>query len=207
MEHSDQLEQQGEDVSAELAPAPDELTVLKERAKLMGIRFSNNISVEALRAKINAKLDGEPEVPEEDSAPKVNPLEDAPAEPTKTLYQIMHDKHMALIRVRITNMDPKKADLHGEIFTIANEYLGTVRRFVPYGEQTDDGWHLPMVIYNLLKDKKFLQVRTIKDRRTGATRVEEQWVREFNLEVLPPLTEKELQELANRQAAIAGALG
>ena len=37
----------------------DEMTLLKARAKLMGINFSNNIGKDALVAKINAKLNDE----------------------------------------------------------------------------------------------------------------------------------------------------
>jgi len=46
--------------------APTELQMLKQRATVMGITYSNNIGVEALRAKINAKLNDEEE-PNEDS--------------------------------------------------------------------------------------------------------------------------------------------
>lgn len=189
----------------------DELTLLKERAKVMGIPFSNNISLETLRKRVADKMEGKDEAPE---APEVNALtgdpEIAQAMAAKPLDQkanaialrkLMLAKQMRLVRVRITNMDPKKKDLPGEIWTVANEYLGTVRKFVPYGEQTDDGFHIPYCLYCLLDSKRFLHIRDVKDRTTGIVRQDKVWAKEFSLDVLPSLTQGELDRLAAAQAA------
>ena len=188
--------------------AVDELTLLKERAKVMGIPFSNNISLETLRKRVADKMEGK------DEAPEVNALtgdpEIAQAMAAKPLNQqanavalrkLMHATQMRLVRVRITNMDPKKKDLPGEIWTVANEYLGTVRKFVPYGEQTDDGFHIPYCLYRLLDSKRFLHIRDVKDRTTGIVRQDKVWAKEFSLDVLPTLTQGELDRLAAAQAA------
>ena len=188
--------------------AVDELTLLKERAKVMGIPFSNNISLETLRKRVADKMEGK------DEAPEVNALtgdpEIAQAMAAKPLNQkanavalrkLMHAKQMRQVRVRITNMDPKKKDLPGEIWTVANEYLGTVRKFVPYGEQTDDGFHIPYCLYRLLDSKRFLHIRDVKDRTTGIVRQDKVWAKEFSLDMLPSLTQGELDRLAAAQAA------
>lgn len=188
--------------------AVDELTLLKERAKVMGIPFSNNISLETLRKRVADKMEGK------DEAPEVNALtgdpEIAQAMAAKPLNQkdnavalrkLMYAQQMRQVRVRITNMDPKKKDLHGEIWTVANEYLGTVRKFVPYGEQTDDGFHIPYCLYRLLDSKRFLHIRDVKDRTTGIVRQDKVWAKEFSLDVLPTLTQAELDRLAAAQAA------
>lgn len=183
------------------APKADELSVLKSRAKMMGITFSNNISVEKLREKIQAKIDGEAEKPDEDADQVV----EAPAlkgeGPKKFDPSELTNEAMKLIRCRITNMNPQKKDLHGEIITVANRFIGTVRRFVPFGEATDDGWHIPFCIFQELESKRFLNIRTIRNRQTGAIRVEQSWQREFALDVLTPLTEEELKQLATAQMA------
>lgn len=193
---------------SEDAQAVDELTFLKERAKVMGIPFSNNISLETLRKRIADKKEGKDE-------PEVNPLAGdseiaaITAAPKKldaqqnalALRKLMHREQMKLVRVRITNMDPKKKDLPGEIWTVANEYLGNVRKMIPYGEQTDDGFHIPYCLFRLLQSKRFLHIRTVKDRVTGLERQENQWVKEFSLDVLPDLTKEELARLAAAQAA------
>lgn len=106
-----------------------------------------------------------------------------------------------LVRVRIQNLDPKKADLHGEVFTVGNKYIGTIKKFVPYGEATDDGFHLPHILYENLRDRKFLHIRTFKDRVTKQDRVETSWQREFAMDVLPQLTPEELAQLKTAQMA------
>lgn len=188
--------------------AVDELTLLKERAKVMGIPFSNNISLETLRKRVADKMEGK------DEAPEVNALTGDPeiahamaAKPLNqkanevALRKLMYAKQMRQVRVRITNMDPKKKDLPGEIWTVANEYLGTVRKFVPYGEQADDGFHIPYCLYRLLDSKRFLHIRDVKDRTTGIVRQDKVWAKEFSLDVLPMLTQGELDRLAAAQAA------
>ena len=188
--------------------AVDELTLLKERAKVMGIPFSNNISLETLRKRVADKMEGKDEAPEVNALtgdPEIaQALATKPLDPKANavaLRKLMHAKQMRQVRVRVTNMDPKKKDLPGEIWTVANEYLGTVRKFVPYGEQTDDGFHIPYCLYRLLDSKRFLHIRDVKDRTTGIVRQDKVWAKEFSLDVLPMLTQGELDRLAAAQAA------
>lgn len=182
----------------------DQLALLKQRATVMGISYSNNISLETLKKRIQEKMDGvEAAKPElEKPVQVVNPLTgQKPKARTPSLRQHMHDTQMKLVRLRITNLDPKKKDLHGEIVTVANEYLGTVKKFVPYGEVTDDGFHVPYCIYRELDSRKFLNIRTVRNRKEGTTKVESNWAKEFSLDVLPQLTQEELNRLAAAQAA------
>ena len=188
---------------------PTRKQMLMQKARIMGIPFSNNISEDALAEKINAKLNNEAP-PKEETTSDLNPLagDKAGAAPAakKTLRQRIVDEEMALIRVRVTNMDPKKKDLRGEIMTVANDYLGTVRKFVPFGEDTDEGYHIPKCILTMMQERKFLQIREVRDRKTGTVRPETAWVREFAIEILPPLTPEELKQLATAQIA-AGTVG
>lgn len=173
-----------------------ELSLLKQRATMMGIAFSNNIGIEKLRERINEKL--AEEVAEEKSIKSVE-------KKAKTLRQTIMEENMRMIRLRITNLDPKKKDLPGEIITVANEYLGTVRKFVPFGEVTEQGYHVPYCIYKLLKSRKFLNIRTIKNPQEPLKPIIQQsWVNEFALEVLPQLTAEELAKLATIQSASGG---
>lgn len=201
-------------------PQMSELEMLKGRARMMGISFSNNIGVDALKAKIQAKMDGEADRTDDDgnvseTDMEVNALEalgamgvqktdpEAQPEPEKplTLRQMIERDAMKLVRCRITNMDPKKKDLQGEIFTVANEYIGTVRRFVPFGEVTDEGWHIPQCIYDMMKSRKFLNIRTARNRRTQTMEVSQSWSPEFAIEILEPLTKAQIQQLAQAQIA------
>jgi hypothetical protein len=186
----------------------DELALLKQRARMMGVEFSPNIGLAKLRERINAKMAGEALPQEAEAKAEVNPLVEAPAkgpEPKKiTLRQHLYNTQMKLIRLRITNLDPKKKDLPGEIVTVANEHLGTIRKYVPYGEVTDDGYHVPYCIYRELDSRKFLNIRVVRGRNDQQVRVESVWAKEFALEILPPLTKEQLRQLATAQQAAGG---
>lgn len=198
-----ELDVQGNEDTVNDIAMPSELDVLKQRATLMNIKFSNNISVEKLREKIEAaQAKDEPEV--EEAA--VNPLGAKQEAGVKkmTLGQKIRAEQTRLIRVRIQNLDPKKKDLPGEIITVANEYMGTVRKFVPFGEVTDNGYHIPYCIYEFLKERKFINITTRKGKN-GLPDIRATEAREFSIEVLPPLTEAELSQLAQAQIA-AGSL-
>ena len=194
----------------QLDPAA-ERELLMARARLLGVEFSNNIGIDTLRQRINAKLDAddslaEPEIEEVEEvlapAATINALTgEASNAPKKTLRETIHDEQMKLVRIRVTCMDPKKKDLHGEVFTLANEHLGTVRKFVPFGEATKNGFHVPYCIYTMMEERRFLNIRTVKDRRTGRDEVQSNYAKEFAMEILDPLTPIELAQLANAQAA------
>lgn len=185
---------QNQDQGDKLPPAraDDELTLLKRQARAMGIPFSNNIGVETLRAKIKAVMEGEAE--------KEKTLEDQAAEalqkkPVKklSLRERLRRENLALVRVRVTNLDPKERDLPGEIFTVANEYVGTVRKYVHFNVP----WHVPKCIYKMMRNAKFLNIRVYK--QAGREIVETSWAPKYSIEVLPQLTKEELQKLAVAQ--------
>jgi len=175
-----------------------ELAALKERAKMMGLKLSPKIGLEKLKAKIEAKLN--PPVEED-----VDPGEETAVQRKARIRKKQIAEQMVLVRCRIANLNPAKRDLRGEIFTVANKYIGTVRKFIPYGEATDNGYHIPRILYEQLKTRKFLQVNTRNDRSAGnQIVVDQRWVPEFSIEVLPSLTQEELDKLAASQAAAGG---
>lgn len=194
----------------------DELAILKQRAKLLGVTFSNNIGVDALREKIEAKMNEDAAAAQTKSEtslppPPADPVErgedgEVPAPVVKekklTLRNMMIRDNMKLVRIRLTCLDPKKKEWPGEILTVANEHLGTVSKYIPFGEATDNGYHVPYCIYKMLKNRKFLSIRTYKDRSNGnQIKVEQRWANEFAIEVLDPLTPDELAKLAAAQTA------
>lgn len=218
-------EQTQENSTTEQAPVTDELSMLKARAKLMGITHSNNISLEKLKEKIEAKLAGEAD-PEPEAEPEPEGViglsadlalaapSGAPkafvapagrkltkAEQEQQVRNQLHEECMYLVRCRITCLNPAKKDLHGDIFTVGNRYVGTVKKYIPFGEQTDDGFFIPKILYDDLVERRFQQIVTKRDPRTGSNTVTTRWVREFAIEVLPNLTQEELDKLALAQAA------
>jgi hypothetical protein len=189
--------------------ATDELTLLKKRATTMGIPFKANIGIDTLKNKINAKLTGDTGSNEDENADEDEDDEPvAVARPArkKTKAEIeqetrdrLQKEKMVLVRCRIYNLNPSKRDLQGEIITVANKYLGTVRKFIPFGEQTDNGYHIPKVIYDDLKGRKYQHVKTKKVQ--GQIQVETRMVPEYNIELMEPLSKEELAELALKQSA------
>lgn len=209
----------------EAPPQMTELDMLKARAKLMGITHSPNIGVDALKAKIQAKVDGvteegekepeviaqvSPELTQTASPPLSQAQATAAPQVVLTPAQLLDQKrkamlaeNMKLIRCRITNMDPKKKDLPGELFAVGNDVMGVVRKFIPYGEVTDNGYHIPYILYKALIKRKFLDIKVTKNSK-GQENVVQRWVKEFSIDILPPLTQGEIAKLAASQAAAGG---
>ena len=175
-----------------MTEAQNELELLKERADMMGIKYAPNVGAETLKKRIEEKL--HPEGTDLVMGSSKETKEQKRARLIKTATE--------LVRVRITNLNPSKRDLPGEIFTVANDIVGDVKCFVPYDE-AGQAWHLPAIIYENLKKRKFFDCKTREVK--GKIIKTEAWVPEFNLELLPPLTQKELDELAAAQAR-AGAI-
>lgn len=177
-----------------------ELEELKERAKMMGLNFSPNIGVDALRAKVEAALNG---TDEDKSADPVVAAKQAERDSIASLRRKQQQEELALVRIRLACLNPNKAAVPGEFITVGNTVIGSVTKFIPFGEETQNGYHVPKIIYNELKNRKFNQVRVIKDGN-GRPQLQQKLVPEFAVEVLEPLTREELDKLAAQQAAAAG---
>ncbi len=163
----------------------DSLSKLRHRADMLGIKYGPNIKEDALRKKIQEVLGDEDEEPVTQ----------------QTGTDSVFKENMKLVRIRLTCMNPNKKDLPGEIITVGNEILGEVSKFIPYGSESENGYHVPNIIYKFLKDRKCIILRQSKDKVTGRSVVSESVISEYAIEVLPQLTEKELKDLANAQLA------
>lgn len=187
----------------------NELDILKQKADLMGISYKSNIGIEALRNKVNAKLAGTEdrtddngnEIPDAAEVPVPKKL--SKEEQEQAIRDDMYTNQMALVRVRISCLNPAKAQIKGEIITVANRYLGTVRKFVPFGEATDNGYHIPRVLLNELKSRKFNSIST-KKGPNGQLLPVQRLVPEFAIEELEQLSMAELDKLAAAQLAAEG---
>lgn len=172
----------------------DELSVLKERADQMGVSYSRNIGAEKLRARIADVLTVPAPVAE---APKKEAAETAGQRRNR-----LRKEASALVRVRITCMNPNKREWQGEIFTVSNAVVGTFRNYVPFN--IEDGWHIPEIILQQVKARQCQIFKTVNGPRGEKLR-KGTLIPEFSIDVLPPLTEKELSDLAKRQA-MAGSI-
>lgn len=175
---------------------------LKVRAEELGLSYNSNIKTDALAELItNAENGLTPEIvaaakEAEEVAKKLvekQVAEVAPVEnKAKTVGQVKAEARknaLKLVRCVVTSMDKDKADLSGEIISCGNSMTGMIKKFIPFGKE----WHVPLMILETLKDKKMLMTR---DRRTDKGTVKEHYeVSQYNVQILPDLTQEELNRL------------
>lgn len=116
---------------------------------------------------------------------------------TTTTLTVPNDL-LKLVRVNVTCLDPMKKEYLGEIFTVGNDVIGSVRKYIPFN--TTDGWHVPKIILDQLKEKECQIFNTIKDDRGNNIRTGKT-IKAYVIQELPPLSEEELKELAKVQQA------
>lgn len=208
------------------ALAAEELEALKEKAKLLGVQHHPSIGAEALAKKIKEHQDAAAAAAAASAASPsastnmsgtvtaVNsPASSsnagdgqtggtAPAETQAQLVARIKADAEKLIRVRVTCMNPAKKEWHGEIFTVANRPVGTLKKFVPFN--ADDGWHVPKMILDVIRARE-CQVFVTTKSKNGISVRKGRLIKEFAIEVLDQLTPEELADLARVQAMAAGA--
>ena len=195
----EQLNQDNQELDEAAQLAAAELENLKVRAEKLGVKFHPSISADKLREKIKAaQAEGEGSVGEQ---PKVESATGAVEESPAAKKLRLKREGLKLVRVRITCMNPTKKEWEGEIFTVSNNAVGTVKRYVPYN--AEDGWHVEQILLNQLRERQCQIFTTEKDSRGNKIR-KGKLIREFAIEVLDPLTEEELHDLAQRQAMAKG---
>lgn len=106
-----------------------------------------------------------------------------------------------LVRCRITCMNPAKKNWTGEIISVGSAKMGTFKKFIPYN--SSEPYHVPYIIYQEMKDRK-CRIGHIVKLPNGQEVNRYKMIPEFSIEVLPPLNQSELKELARRQALASG---
>ena len=175
--------------------AAEELDSLKERCKAVGLSFHPNISYEKLSGRYQEFMDAKKEA--EKPAPVA--VVDAPVLTKGQAANKMKREQSALIRVRVACMNPNKREWEGEVFTVSNRSVGTLKKYVPY----DTVWHVPRMILTMIEERQCQVFVTESDGRGNKSR-KGKMVKEFAIEVLPQLTEAQIKDLAQRQAMAAG---
>lgn len=163
-----------------------ELDSLKQIAENKGIKFHPSISLEKLKEKIKEF---------DEKAAEANTVK---ASPNKTKMdkrnQLRKDK-LKLVRCRITCMNPHKREWQGEWMSIGNAVLGFHTKYVLF----DHEYHLSQMMIDTLKNKVFRQTKDVPDGKGGKYR-KNFFPKEYNIELLDPLTQEELDALAADQA-------
>lgn len=183
-------------MTEETEVSEDSLAALKRRADMMGVKYHPNISEEKLASRIDDKLNDKPAAPEETPKAAAAPVEKTQAQKNAELKR----KATALVRINIACMNPMKSDWEGEIFSTGNKVVGTMKKYVPFN--TD--WHVPRMVYNMIKQRKCQVFYTIRNPVTGEKSRKGKLINEFTVSELPPLSEREMKDLAQRQAMAGG---
>jgi hypothetical protein len=186
-------------------PKVEELTLLKERATLMGVTFHPNIGADKLKEKIAAKQ-APPKAPEyadeqadtilaAEAIGRANTFTPGVRETPMQLKTKRKQEALKLVRVRVTCMNPNKSNIPGEIHSVGNGELGMIKKYIPFN--ADQGWHIPNILLQSLKSKKYMSHYEIK---IGNKRIKKhRLVPEYAIEIMPALTGTELNELKQRQ--------
>lgn len=188
-------------MSEELNTNDDELAELKSLADTMGVSYHPNIGLEKLREKVflaDEKLGAtKPIYIEEEEA--------APAKKSSKVQKMTSVKQRAtkLVRIRVSCMDPTKQGLPGEIFSTGNKYSGRIKKYVPF----DTPWHVPAMLLGMIQRRQ-CQIFTKKRERSDSGAMVEmtrgKLVKSYSVEILPDLTQKEIDDLGKRQLARQG---
>jgi hypothetical protein len=173
-----------------------DIKALQTRATELGIKFHHKLGAE----KLQALIDGH-QAETQDKAPKTNApkFENGEVLTQKDYFKREMKRRRktvgALRRIRVTCMNPSKADWDGETFSVGSSQLGTFKKFVPFNGKP---YHVPQMIYDMIRERKCTIFNTVRER--GQNFKKPQIINEFAIEDLPPLTEQELEDLAHRQA-------
>jgi hypothetical protein len=105
---------------------------------------------------------------------------------------------MKLIRVIVRPNDPLKLDSGGEIFTYGSNVINNgkaVKKYVPFNNE--EGWHIPNIIYQNIVATECQIFKKVT--RNGQDTMEAVKIKSYNVEVLPALTQDEIDKIAIRQ--------
>ena len=195
---------------------PDELELLRERAKQLGLKPHPKLGLVKLKKLVNDELNAESsklkededdtELPPSTRGKVSKPVDPQVAAMRATVFGV-NDEHLSpkdkasrLVRVVVNCRNPNKQEWEGEIFTIGNRKFG-FKKYVPFNNE--EGWHIPQMMYDHLLTKQCQVFITKRDERGNRIR-EGKMINEFNIQVLPPLTPQEYKDLGQRQAMANG---
>lgn len=182
----------------------DELAMLKQRADVMGIKYHPNIKLESLKSKVADKMEGVADDYADEEAETIAASEEAMSADTftpmvrETPAQLKAKRKqdcLRLVRIRVACMNPVKANMKGDIFSVGNSEIGMIKKFVPFN--AEQGWHVPNMILQEMRNKKFVSHYDVKIGNKVVTK--NKLIPEYSIEILDPLTDAELKDLANRQ--------
>lgn len=155
---------------------PTELEMLQAQADIMGIPYRNGITVKALRKELLEAL-----------------TDDVGEELTNTKRSDIEREATKLIRCIVTPMASNMKEHQGQLFAVGNAVLPVIAKYILFNAE----YHVPQIILDHIKAQELQYFVTAKvsgrDVRVPKMR------KAFSVEILDPLTDEELKELARSQ--------
>lgn len=175
--------------------------ILMEEAKGLGLDPHHATGEVKLQEMINAEYaKGESDGPEVINTPP--PVKVKIPEPDKEMVVMskkatLRKRQSKLVRVVVRCNNENKKEWSGEIHTIICA-AGTLKKWVPFDNEM--GWHVPQAIIDVMKSKTCQKFKSGK-LPNGQEHKIPYSVKEYSIEVLDPLTIKEIKTLAAEQSA------
>ena len=170
-----------------------------------GISLHHKTGSEKLKNTLKEVLAGTYKVSaEEDTAPTEKAV--VPPNSVKKLTPKEHLKKLTkeqralrMQRIVVSPNDPLMSSYNGLIFTVGSSSVNKgrmIKKYVPFNN--DDGWHVPQIIIDQIEAaemQKFKQVTLPNGEKTLQPYI----TKKFNVQILPPLTKEEMEQLAAAQ--------
>ena len=196
----------------------EELRILKDTAKKAGLEFAPNAGLETMRKLVRAELaskaadnllvDQAGDISlEQQQLAKLDPssmearalkarinMPTLPSLQTKVRRDAeARGRCSKQVRIIAHCNNPLKKAWQGEIITGSNK-LGTWKKFVPF----DVEWHVPQIVLNVMREQKYTFFYS-KKSPMGMTVRKAKLKPAYNIEVLEPMTNQEVKQLAKLQ--------
>ena len=166
-----------------------------------GIKVHHKNSEKKLRETLQADVDkNDAKVPVEVESSPVEPVK-VKKRPEKKTTMTLEQKCMHLKRIVVVPNDPEMSGHAGQIFTAIVSAVNNgkaIKKYVPFNNE--EGWHVPNVIVNQIANAEMQKFRSAK-APNGDTVLQPYQAKKYNVQVLPDLTQKEIDKLAASQSA------
>jgi len=178
------------------------LEKLKAEAQFLGIEFHHNSGETKLLQLIKDFKNKSSKKEEKEEVVVVKEEKEEVVVVKEKTKQQRHDElrksQTKLIRVIVHCNNDNKSEMKGDFFTASNKIVGDYKKFVPF--DNEEGFHIPQILLDTMRDKQCLKFRSQKNA-DGVEIKAPYLAKEYTIEVLPPLTQKELDKLAAAQKA------
>ncbi len=171
----------------------DKKEELMEEAKSLGLKPHHSTGEVKLQEMINAELSKGEEAP----VAKVTESKVAKVETRAQRTKRLRDEQRKLVRVVVRCNNDKKKEWRGETHTIICA-AGTIKKWVPF--DNEEGWHVEQAVLDVMNAKQCQKFKKTK-LRNGQEHNSSFMVKEYNIEILKPLSKAQIKKLATEQAA------